>query len=200
MEYTSSEQLYQYFANEIKETASKKMAKLRKEIADLKATELQKIEEEIKSSVDHALGLELKELKIDHSTELNRLAGENAKALMKRRLELLDAVFAEVQSKLIAFTNTLDYQWLMEKKFSAVEKVFSNDKLNFEIRPSDTALKRWIELKFPSSTVSVSNRIEIGGFFVSSPTRGIELNETLDAKLEEQKQAFFEKSNLFIRK
>ena len=53
-------------------------------------------------------------------------------------------------------------------------------------------LKETIEIK-------VDPTIKIGGFIVSIPSHHIEMDATIDAKLEQQKEWFYKHSKLFIR-
>jgi len=201
MEYFSSDQLYKYFESEIKSSANAKMNQLRKEIDELKAQELKKIDDELKASIDQALAFELKELKTDHSYEINHIMTDNARVLMNKRLELLNSVFDDVKKKLLSFSKSQAYQTLMSKKVEALNHVFQDQKVTFDIKNDDDLLKEVIQKKFKGTIeIQTNDKIRFGGFFARCVKKGIEVDETLDFKLDDKKQWFYEKSNLYIKK
>lgn len=201
MEYFSSEQLYKYFESEIKSSANSKMNQLRKEIDELKARELKKIDDELKESIDQALSLELKELKTDHSYEINRIMTDNARILMNKRLELLNSVFDDVKKKLLAFSSTEAYTKLMKKKIAVLNQVFKDQEVVFDIKKGDSLLTEVINHDFLGKyTIQTNEKIQFGGFYAACIKKGIEVDETLDFKLDDKKQWFYEKSNLYIKK
>ncbi|MDD3122868.1 MAG: V-type ATP synthase subunit E family protein [Candidatus Izemoplasmatales bacterium] len=201
MEYYSSDQLFKYFSAEIKSSANAKMNQLRKEIDELKAVQLKKIDEELKSSVERALTLELKEADTDYSYEINRILMENSKKLMNKRTELLNSVFNEVKSKLLLFLKTDEYKSLMNIKVESLNTLFKNKKVIFNIMKNDKLLTDAIINNFHNEyEIKPTDKIVLGGFFADCDELGIEVDETLDFKLEDKKQWFYEKSNLFINK
>jgi len=201
MEYYSSDQLFKYFSAEIKSSANAKMNQLRKEIDELKAVQLKKIDEELKSSVERALTLELKEADTDYSYEINRILMENSKKLMNKRTELLNSVFNEVKSKLLLFLKTDEYKSLMNIKVESLNTLFKNKKVIFNIMKNDKLLTDAIKNNFHSEyEIKSTDKIVLGGFFADCNELGIEVDETLDFKLDDKKQWFYEKSNLFINK
>ncbi len=201
MEYLSSEQLFKYFEKEINETSKKKIDALKSEISAIKQNELKKIDDDLKESIDHDLELELKDLKTDHSYEMNRILTENAKELMNRRQELFVSVFDAVREKLNDFVVSNEYTFLMTKKVANLSTVFKNDEIIFQVKKNDQLIKSVIEKTFQGKyKIDISNQIMIGGFFAACLDKGIELDESLDTLLEDKKQWFYEKSNLFINK
>lgn len=200
MEYFSSEQLFKYFQEEIKEASEKRINQLRKEIEELKAKELKKIDDELRESIYHGLEIELKELKTDHSYEMNKVMTENARLLMNRRQELLLSVFEEVKEKLAKYMKTDDYVKNMTKKIEKTQNLFSKDEVIFSIKKTDQLLEKTIKSVFTGAfTIEYSENIQIGGFLAACKKKGIEIDDTLDYLLEDKKQWFYEKSNLYIK-
>lgn len=201
MEYQSNDQLFQYFQKEIKEASEKRMEELKEEIESIKTVELKKIDDELKDSFNHDLELQVKELKTDHSYEMNKLMSENAKELMNKRQELFVSIFEEVKSKLLKYIKTKDYLAAMTKKVDEINKLFVKDGIVFTVMKNDEVVKDAIARSFKGKyKIETSDQIQIGGFLAACLAKGIELDQTLDTLLEAKKQWFYEKSNLYIKK
>lgn len=201
MEYLTSEELLKYFEKEIHEVSQKRIDELKAEINQIKQTELDKIDQDLKESIDHDLELELKDLKTDHSYEMNQLLTENAKELMNYRQVLFQSVFDEVKGKLSTFISSKEYVDLLTNKVKKLNTIFKKDNIIFFVKKDDKAIQSVIKNEFEGTyQIEPSESIQIGGFFARCEKKGIELDETLDSILESKKQWFYEKSNLFIKK
>jgi vacuolar-type H+-ATPase subunit E/Vma4 len=120
---------------------------------------------------------------------------------MNKRTELLNSVFNEVKSKLLLFLKTEDYKSLMSKKIDNLNTLFKDKKVVFNIMKNDKLLTSAIKDNFHSEyEIKTTDKILLGGFFADCNELGIEADETLDFKLDDKKQWFYEKSNLYINK
>lgn len=201
MEYYTNDQLYEYFQTEIKTASEKKIAELKAEINKMKAEGRKKIEAELQASFAEEAEIEQKEIRTDYSFELNRIQTDNARKLMGRRQELLNSVFAEVETKVLAFMKTKAYVDLMNEKVKGLKKIFGDSLIQFQISPKDEAIKGVIEKALPGKNEIQENpEIRFGGFFADNKAKGIEVDETLGFRLNEKKQWFYETSNLYIKK
>ncbi|MBN2504023.1 MAG: V-type ATP synthase subunit E [Bacilli bacterium] len=200
MDYYTNEQLYRYFENEIKKSAAKQSEALRNEIADLKDKELKKIQKELQDSIENATKLEMKELQVDHSYEINRIISDNSRKLMKRRLELLENVFSEAEAKLLKFVGSKEYEKLMEEKLLRIADKFSKCSIIFSLKPSDKALAEYLKANYKHKySIAFDPEIKIGGFAVLCEELGVEIDETIDHRLKDQKEWFYANSNLFVK-
>lgn len=201
MEYNSNEILYQYFQSEIEQMGKEEIKKLEAEIKRVKDREIKKISNEVHRNVNRFLNVELRDLNTDHSAEINKINNQNNRLLMEKRLSLLNRVFDKVTKKLLTYTSTDEYKVNMKNKMNDACKILDCNDVVLTIKKGDDIIKSIFEdKKNPKATLVESYQIEIGGFIASSSKLGIEINETLDVRLEEKKQWFFENSNLFIRK
>lgn len=200
MEYLSDEQLFQYFQKEINESKQKRINKLRKEIDGIKEKELKIIHQELDENIQHALRLELKELRTNHSFEINKINTENSRNLMKKRQELLQLVFDEVSQKLKKYLKSKEYEAKMKEKILGLENTFQHQEVQFQIGDNDTILENVIKSVYQGKNkIEKVDSIMHGGFIVSCLDKGIEIDETIDNRLLEKKEWFYENSNLFIK-
>ncbi len=200
MDYYTNEQLYRYFENEIKTSAARQSEALRKEIADLKDKELKKIQKDLQESIDNATRLEMKELQVDHSYEINKIVMESSRKLMKLRQQLLEEVFTEAETKLRDFVASEEYAKLMEKKLSDILEKFSKCSVVFSVKPGDQALTEMLKRNYHHEYfLEYDPEIKIGGFSVFCAKLGVEIDETIDHRLKDQKEWFYANSNLFVK-
>lgn len=200
MEYNNYEKLLDFFKKEINQIGSEKIKELENEISEIKDREIGKIRSDIEENVNRYKMFELKSVNTDHSSEINKINNKNHRLLMQKRQELIDSIFNDVIKKINKYIKTDNYYQLMEKKLLKALKILKADDIVFKYKKDDKLLKKILsENGFKDKTTIASTDILIGGFIASSVKRRIEINETLDVRLEEKKQWFFENSNLFIR-
>ncbi len=200
MEYNNYEKLLDFFKKEINQIGSEKIKELENEISEIKDREIGKIRSDIEENVNRYKMFELKSVNTDHSSEINKINNKNHRLLMQKRQELIDSIFNDVIKKINKYVKTDDYYQLMEEKLLKSLKILKTDDIVFKYKKDDKLLKKILsENGFKDKTTIASTDILIGGFIASSVKRRIEINETLDVRLEEKKQWFFENSNLFIR-
>lgn len=199
MEYYSNDQLYKYFENEITNASKKRLSALRKEIDELKERQLKRVEEDIKAAVNRSLEIELREVNTDHSFDINKIKSENSKILMNKRQELLKDIFVEVGKRILLFVKSDKYGLLMANKLKELSKRFSGKEVVFQLKKDDKILFDTIEKFYQGKyKVEQSESIQLGGFLIDCYEMGIEIDETIDFKLNEKKQWFYEESNLYI--
>ncbi len=200
MEYNNYEKLLDFFKKEINQIGSEKIKELENEISEIKDREIGKIRSDIEENVNRYKMFELKSVNTDHSSEINKINNKNHRLLMQKRQELIDSIFNDVIKKINKYIKTDNYYQLMKKKLLKALKILKADDIVFKYKKDDKLLKKILsENGFKDKTTIASTDILIGGFIASSVKRRIEINETLDVRLEEKKQWFFENSNLFIR-
>lgn len=199
MDYYNEDQILQYFKDEIEKLSQEKIDKIKKEIAEIKANELNKIEEEVKKEIHLTLGAELKDLEKQHLSEINTILNESNYKLMKRREELFTDIFNTVKQKIVDFIQTERYETLMKTKLNDLAKLFVDEKINFLVNKDDKIIKKVIQSIFKDYEIFENPRIELGGFQAYSMNKGVEVDETLDSKLKEKKEWFYANSKLFIQ-
>ena len=200
MEYNNNEILLNFFKKEIEHEGSLKIGELEKKINAVKDKELSKIRNEIEENVNRYKVVELRSINTDHSSKINKINNKNHHLLMQKRQELIKSVFNDVIKKINSYVKTDNYRHLMEIKLNKSLEVLNSDDTIISYNKNDKVLKKLLLINgFKDQTTKISADILIGGFIATSVKKRIEINETLDVRLEEKKQWFFENSNLFIR-
>jgi vacuolar-type H+-ATPase subunit E/Vma4 len=200
MEYYNDDSLIRYFHDEIERVSSRKIAALQKEISSKKQEELAKLSLEVKHQVDLSLGVELKDMKDKYRQDINDLLSKNAHILYVRRKEISEDIFNEIHKKLLLFVKSKKYEDFIETKLKTIESQMTSQNLSFYIRPNDEVCNKMILTFFDKSiNIVKDDKIKIGGFRVVSSKLMLEIDETLDTKLENNKTWFYTNSKLFIK-
>jgi len=201
MEYYNEDSLIRYFHDEIERVSSRKIAELQKEISLKKEAELTKLSLEVKHQVDLSLGVELNEMKNKYRQDINDLLSKNAHILYERRKEISEDIFNEIENKLLLFVKSDDYAKMIISKLKLVEERMTNQNLSFYVKPHDEVCKSIIEKQFPKNIkITEDEKIKIGGFRAVNDKLMLEIDDTLDTKLENNKTWFYSNSKLFIKK
>lgn len=200
MDYNSNDILLDFFKREIDHIGSLKIKELEKEIKTIKEREMSKITHEIEDNINRFKVIELRSINTDHSSEINKINNQNRRLLMQERQELIDDIFKEVIQKINDYVKTDSYRLLMQKKLKKSLDILNSDDTVITYGKDDELIVKLLSVNgFKDQTAIASSNIHIGGFIASSAKKRIEINETLDVRLEGRKQWFFENSNLFIR-
>lgn len=118
------------------------------------------------------------------------------KALLARRAQLVEELFARVARQLAAFTKTKDYTaWLMAR-LKAHEAGLGRDGVMVWLRKADEEHKAVAEKALPGCKVCWDDSIVLGGARVGNAQ--VMYDETLDTALEEEKQRFYTTSGLRV--
>jgi vacuolar-type H+-ATPase subunit E/Vma4 len=192
--------VYLYFKKEIEETGNVKIEALRKDIEKVKEKQLALIEEEIHETIYKAMQIELNEMSLDYSAQLNRIKLKAHQTMIKRKRELMDSVLLTVQEKLIEFTKSKEYSEHMKDLITKIDEAFCGDYMIFRIKKNDKTLKKLIEDNFNSKyKIEEIEAIKLGGFIAVCTEKGILTDQTIDYKLEERKTWFNQKMKFVIK-
>jgi vacuolar-type H+-ATPase subunit E/Vma4 len=200
MEYKTDQQLYDYFTHEMDRLSSQTIEALRKEIMEQKNEEIEEFKDDLERQVNRYLNTELKEINTDFSSEINKIHIENNRKLIEKREGFMENVFTEVKTKLQSFTDSEAYKDMLKKQLKEAVSHLNATDIVLSYRPKDNAfLSMYKSLFNEQYTIKEDDTIMIGGFIAASQKKGREMNQTLDKKLEAQKDWFYKNSKLYIR-
>jgi len=196
----NEDQLYRYFDKAIQRESKKRMEELSKEIDYLYAKEMKKISEDLTMKKDLQLNKALKELQLDYQDKITKIGiGYDAK-LIKERTFMTNIVFHSVLDKIYKFITSKNYEILMKEKLEKLNDTLKSKKVIITISDRDSHLPTLIQetITGPYELVK-SQELHLGGFEALIDIDGIIIDETIDTKLADQKEWFYNNSKLFIR-
>lgn len=186
------------FLKAIEKYAEEQRTRVRDEEESFKERELEKAEEDGIREAYVLIQRKMAEIKTDISASLSKQEAESRKKLFVRRLEIMNEIFAKAKEKLQDFTMSKDYKPFVLESVKQMSEILSGDVVLY-VREADLGLSLEIKKTFGKDcTVESDAQIEIGGIIGKSFSMGLIADESLDTKLEEQKDWFCSHSQLRV--
>lgn len=187
------------FLKAIEKYAEEQRNKIRFESESFKKQELEKAEAEGLREAYTLIQREMAAIRTEISSQLSRDEMESRKKIFEKRNQMTETVFEKVTQKLVKFTNTADYEKLILESVKRIAKTLKADDVIFFVKESDLKLADKIKSAFsPSCEVKSSKEIKIGGITGRSASLGLIADETLDTKLDGQREWFYQNSGLRV--
>jgi len=188
------------FLEAINKYAKEQRDKLNSEAEKIRKEEEIRIEDEMLGNAYKLIQREMAEMKTEISREYSNREMEGRRKLFERRSEIMDEVFDKARERLIEFTKSDSYEKFLKDVVCSVLEILNGSDLVLYLRSED---KRFVDaLKSSCKTqceFSVDDSIRLGGVKGYSKSQGVIVDETLDARLEDQREWFVENSGLILR-
>ena len=187
------------FLKAIEKYAAEQRSKIESEAEEFKSKELNKAEEDGLKEAYVLLQKKMLSINTSIARELSKAENASRKSTFAKRQEIEDKVFERAKEKLLEYAGTDKYiQKLLESAKTVSEKLTADD-VTLYVCERDLKLKNKIISAFGRKCdVQASNEIQIGGIMGISRTVGLLADETLDTKLQNQREWFCENSGLTI--
>ncbi len=199
MAYYNDDELFEYFEKSINGQAEKRLAELRKEIDYAYAKAMKRVKEDLILEKNLELNRGLAELRSTYQNKINQIGVGYDEQLIKKRLDMSKEVFQEVVEKIKSFVKSKKYDAYVKNKVKDVLASVPKSDYVFKVSPKDEKIKQIIQSLNKDYKVEEDSSIIYGGFTLFIPSQNVEINESIDARLDEQKDWFYKHSKLFIR-
>lgn len=205
------------FLKAIEKYAEEQRNKIRFESESFKQKELEKAESDGIREAYTLIQREMAAVRTEISSRLSRDEMASRKLLFEKRNKMTDSVFEKAAQKLTAFTKTADYEKLMLESVKKITHTLKADDVVFFVREADLGLAEKIKSAYASERlkdkkltdkiksafsssceVKASKEIKIGGITGRSASLGLIADETLDTKLDGQREWFYQNSGLRV--
>jgi len=187
------------FLKAIEKYAAEQRSKIESEAEEFKTKELNKAEEDGLKEAYVLLQKKMLSINTGIARELSKAENASRKSTFIKRQEIENKVFESAKEKLLEYAKTDKYIAGLLDSVKAVSKKLTADDVILYVCERDIKLKDKIISAFGRKCdVQVSNEIRIGGVTGISRKGGILADETLDTKLQNQKEWFCENSGLTI--
>lgn len=124
---------------------------------------------------------------------------EQRARLTAQRNEITDGVFTAAREKLVEFTGTAEYSEFVKSSAEKLAGVFTEGEVTVFVRECDLHFADMIKSAFGRScAVESSDEIEIGGCRAKLCGSGVVADDTLDKRLEAQREWFLENSGMKV--
>ena len=192
----NGEELLAYFQKEINAEVEKEIAEIEAETKRLREDAYAKLEASSKREAEEKAEKEINELVLANAKEISRMQTKTNKQLISKRQELQDAIFAACREQLM----TKDYQEWVNRKMAKIDPAMLEGKAEISFNPRDQKLAQTcIDRLVKKVELKLNDDIQIGGFILINYSQSIVLDESLDNRLAEQEEWFYNHSGLMIK-
>lgn len=186
------------FLDAINKYAEQQKAQITQEIEDYKNT---KIEQATAQGLQDAYDLIREDIARRKAVIVNDLAKKELELrndLFHERQSLADKVFEQAKEQLLAYTKTDEYTAFLTRSINEIKEKCGTARCVISIAPFDEEKRDLIESVLPDAQITVDPHILIGGIRANCPALGILMDDTLDARLEAQREWFIENCSMKV--
>lgn len=188
------------FEESILSTATRQRDEIIKETKRLQQSASEKARRDILVGTATNLKAEISDLESDYKIKLSQKSVEYRKALLNRRSEIAEQIFAEAKEKLDAFIGSPAYKDALCKKLSNLGAQYPYPGWELVLLPADEAIAQEVAAALGQScTLSFeAESLTMGGFILRHKERNLVIDQSYGTLLEEQRKWFAANSGLKV--
>ena len=187
------------FLKAIKKYAGAQKEAMEGEVKQLKSERLKEAEEKAKRDSEALKKQKLNEVHNSQTAKLATKTQEGQKQLYIARAQMTEEVFKLASDKLKAYAQTAEYRAKLNDSAKAVAELFGGKDCIIYVNERDIAEAEQFKSLFSAgSEVKADKTIQIGGVKAYCESMGIIADETLDSKLDLQREWFVENAELSV--
>ncbi len=187
------------FLKAIKKYAGAQKKAMEGEVKQLKTERLKEAEEKAKRDSEALKKQKLNEVHNSQTAKLATKTQEGQKQLYIARAQMTEEVFKLASDKLKAYAQTAEYRAKLNGSAKAVAELFGGKDCIIYVNERDIAEAEQFKSLFSAgSEVKADKTIQIGGVKAYCESMGIIADETLDSKLDLQREWFVENAELSV--
>lgn len=195
----NSDEKVSKFVQAITDYAEEQRQKIHQEVEDYKIERLTQAEQEVLADAYDLIQRERMELKNNASREMSRRELDARKKLLGKRRDMTETIFAEVKEQLAAYTATPEYRSPSRTRCTAMAA--RDARRGHRVRggaPGRGADPDLTALCPAGSRVETSADIHLGGLRGLNAATGMLADDSLDTKLDIQREWFAKTSGLTV--
>jgi V/A-type H+-transporting ATPase subunit E len=187
------------FLEAINQYAEEQRNKIQAEVELFKQQELEKAETESLTDAYHLIQKEMADMRLAISSEVSRKSMESRRQLLAKRQSIMDTIFQKAAQRLIDYTKTEQYPALLESYAKKLAGVLNAPGSVLYVCATDMQYEELIKKSFGREcTIRAAGDIRLGGIRGANAAMGLVADETLDSKLDEQREWFTENCGMAV--
>lgn len=183
------------FLKAINSDADARCEKIKNDVDEYIENEIKKTRRLARQNVRPVRSSEFDRLNEEINAELSENETKEIEKLVARRSEITEKVFAQAVEKIKAFAESDSYRGFIINSVSNI-KAAIGDEAVIILRPDDKKLEA--EIKALGNAVKYDEFIKLGGCKGENLRTAMTVDDTLDARLETEKQNFYSYSGLSL--
>ena len=187
------------FSSAVLKDAEEQRRIILEEIEEYRKAQMEKAEEDILHEAYIMIQNEISAIKNQQSRKISLAELEGRRNFLKQREDIMNRVFKETSERILAYTATAEYGNMLCEKLKNSAANLPEGSLVIQIKHADLPLAdRLIAACGHKAAVEENANIALGGFILENRDKGVIIDETLDLKLEGQKDWFAASSGLTL--
>lgn len=187
------------FLKAIKKYAKAQKTAMQGEVKQLKTERLREAEEKAQRDSERLIKDKLQEKRNQQTSWLATKTQEGQKELFVERTKMTEEIFSKASDKLIDFTKTDEYTQRLCNSAKAIAELFGDRDCVLYVNERDLGTAESFRDFFAGKVEAKADKtIKIGGIKGYCPEMAIIADETLDTKLEAQREWFIENATLSV--
>lgn len=183
------------FKNAINSDAEARCDKIKKDVDEYIENELKKTRRLARLNVRPVRSSEFDRLNEEINAELSETETKQTEKLVARRNEITEKVFADAEKKIVEFTASDKYHDFIMTSVKNIKSAIGDASVIY-LRPADKRFEA--EIKALGNEVEYDGLIKLGGCKGMNSQTAMAADDTLDSRLEEEKQSFYGYSGLSL--
>lgn len=183
------------FTDAIKKMAAEECKKIDEETRLIKKQRLASVKSQAIDKYKDYIQYETARIQSEKNKLISSQTDSSKKELAVLRREICDKVFLECKKRIEEFSESEAYKDFLKKSVSEVQSALEDEKITVLVREQDMALLEKLDEKY---SVKADSSIKLGGVKAVGQESGCLADNTLDLKLEAQKEWFLANSELKI--
>lgn len=183
------------FLENINRDADAVCDKIRRETDELVAAELSKVRIRAKEDLKALQKSETDRLNEETNAGFSEFEAAETKAVLDRRTEITNEIFSRAEAGLVKFAKSEKYLPFLKGSIEKIKKALGDDTVII-LKPDDK--KYEAELSELCGKIKYDESIKIGGCKAENLKNRLIADDTLEIRLEEEKENFYRTSGLTI--
>jgi V/A-type H+-transporting ATPase subunit E len=184
---------------QIEKNTNQVIDKVKNEIDESLQKELDLYHDQLEEETQLFIDQELSEIRQSLMKSDSQAKWKLKKNLLEKRNELANRLFEDVLNDLLTFRSSDEYRVYFETTLLQTIENYDLSNGFLRVNKSDEELaKQLIEDKNFNLVLKIDDSIRVGGFYISNLSELMEVDMTLDTKLNDQKEWFYGHSTLIV--
>lgn len=195
MAYTELDKI-ELFEQAIMEKAAAEKSEILTQTEEMKRAELDREESRLLEDLYRRIQAQISEIKTNNIKEISRETLATKKKLYQQREHYLVEILARARVELVTFVKSDAYEAFLMQKIALFAAEHPYEGSVIRVRTEDLRYAPQIKAIYGACDVEGDDEeLTIGGAILLNRTRGVEVDESLDAALAAQRDWFYNNSN-----
>ena len=187
------------FLNAIKKYADEQRNAMHEEVEQLKDEKIKEAEKRAQYDSEKLIKDKLEEKRNKLTSKIAKMTQDGQRELFLERSKMTDEVFKKAEEKLIEYTKSSEYSEMLNKSAKEMATLFGGESCTLYVNERDVDKADKIKAAFKGEAEIVADKkIKIGGIKGYCRAMRIVADDTLDSKLDSQREWFNENSGLSV--